>query len=503
MQAYGKEAKSLDMSLDNQTPVLVGAGAITQREKNPQDALEASELMVEAARRAARDAGAEELLSRASSIRVTNGIWDYPNPARILADRFGAVDARTDLVEVGILQTTLLIDAVQAIAQGSEEVSLVVGGEAKFRSLRAMITGQTPPQTIQAPEEAPDRFLEPAKEILNPLELEYGLGMPVNQYALLESAFRHSRGESIEENRAALGELYAGMSEVAAGNPEAWVQTGLSADEISRPTDKNRMLAFPYTKRHNSQWNVDQAACLILCSLKVARELGIDEDRFLFPLAAAESNHMVSLVERGELDRCFGFERAGAAALELAGLSIQEVDRLELYSCFPVAVRTQIRELGVPADAPVTLCGGMAYAGGPLNSFAFQGMVRMAHLLRAHPTEVGLLTAVSGMLTKQGVTLWSAKPPSQSFRFTDVSESVAAQVPVYEVVRDYEGPATIAAATVQFSGEDPVNAIFVCDLPEERRTLALSTDPKVMEQVMREEVCGRRIELAGNAVTFS
>jgi acetyl-CoA C-acetyltransferase len=490
------------MSVNDRTPVLVGAGAITQREKDPLKSMEAAALMVEAARRAATDAGSKELLSRASSIRVTNGIWDYPNPAKILADQFGATGARTDLAEVGILQTTLLADAAQAIAAGAEEVSLIVGGEAKFRSLRAMITGQTPEQTEQAPDELPDRFLEPSRELLNPLELEYGLGMPVNQYALLESALRYAQGESVEGNRRALGELYAGMSKVASKNPEAWVQEEFSADEISIPSEKNRMLAFPYTKRHNSQWNVDQAGCLILCSLKVARELGLAEERFLFPLAAAESNHMVSLVERGALDRCFGFQIAGAAALEAAGLSIEDVQRLELYSCFPVAVRSQMRELGVPAGVPITQCGGMAYAGGPLNNFSFQSLVRMAHLLRAHPGEVGLVTAVSGMLTKQGVTLWSTEAPQHPFQFIDVSDAVESQVPVYEVVRDYYGPGTIAAATVEFSGEAPVNAIFVCDLPNQCRTLAISTDAGVMETVMREEVCGRPIELSGNEMAL-
>ena len=491
------------MSLNDHTPVLVGAGAVTQREKDPRKAQEAVALMVEAARRAASDAGSDELLSRASSIRVTNGIWDYPNPAGIIAERVGATAARTDLVEVGILQTTLLADAARAIQDGREEVSLVVGGEAKFRSLRAMITGETLEQTEQAADETPDRFLEPSREILNPLELEYGLGMPVNQYALLESALRHAQGDSVEGNRRALGELYAGMSEVAAGNPEAWARDVFTAEEISEPSQGNRMLAFPYTKRHNSQWNVDQAACLILCSLKVARELGVREDRFLFPLAAAESNHMVSLVERGALDRCFGFHFSGAAALDAAGLAISDVQHLELYSCFPVAVRSQMRELAVPAGAAVTQSGGMAYAGGPLNNFAFQGLVRMAHLLREHPGEVGMVTAVSGMLTKQGVTLWSTRPPNDEFQFRDVSESVASQVPVYEVVADYDGPVTIAAATVQYAGDNPVNAIFVCDLPGDRRSLALSTDADLMGLVMREELVGRHAERSGNQLVLS
>jgi hypothetical protein len=76
-------------------------------------------------------------------------------------------------------------------------------------------------------------------------------------------------------------------------------------------------------------------------------------------------------------------------------------------------------------------------------------------------------------------------------------------MPVYEVVRDYRGPAIISAATVQFSGEAGGNAIFVCDLPDRRRTLATSSDEAVMATVQHEEVCGRSIEISGNVATFS
>ena len=74
------------------------------------------------------------------------------------------------------------------------------------------------------------------------------------------------------------------------------------------------MIAFPYTKLHNSQWNVDQAAGLIFCSLGRARALGIPDDRFVYPLAVADNNHMVTLSERAELHRSPGFRHAGRAA---------------------------------------------------------------------------------------------------------------------------------------------------------------------------------------------
>jgi acetyl-CoA C-acetyltransferase len=256
------------------------------------------------------------------------------------------------------------------------------------------------------------------------------------------------------------------------------------------------MLAFPYTKRHNSQWNVDQAAALVMTSVAAARAHRIPESRWLFPLAAAESNHMVSLSQRRPFQRAPGFAHAGRAALGRAGIAIGDVTLRELYSCFPVAVRLQCRELGISEGDELTVTGGMAFAGGPLNNFVLQAAVRMAELLRAAPGEIGMLNAVSGFLTKQGVTLWSAAPPSRPFGFDDVSAAVARETEEIALAEDARGDATCVSYTVQFDGDRPARTLFVCDLPDGRRALAARTDPAFGEHAMREEVCGAKLRLA-------
>ena len=79
------------------------------------------------------------------------------------------------------------------------------------------------------------------------------------------------------------------------------------------------MLNFPYTKLHNSNWNVDQAAGLIFCSAGTAQNLGIPRDQWIFPLSVVDSNHMTFLTERRQLHRSPGFahaaERARAASV--------------------------------------------------------------------------------------------------------------------------------------------------------------------------------------------
>src|SRR6185295_5046312 len=136
-------------------------------------------------------------------------------------------------------------------------------------------------------------------------------------------------------------------------------------------------------KLHNSQWNVDQAAGLIFCSVAAARAAGIPESKWLFPLVVADANRMIPLSERAEMHRSYGFRAAGQQALAHTGMSIAEVEHFELYSCFPIAVRMQARELGLPEGRSLTVSGGMPFAGGPLNNFVLQAMARMTEVLRA------------------------------------------------------------------------------------------------------------------------
>jgi acetyl-CoA C-acetyltransferase len=482
------------VSLDPRTPVLVGVGAVQQREEDPAQAREPVELMIAALEKAAGDAGSRALLARADRIAAPRGFWDYLDPCRIVAERIGAARARTELAEIGVLQTTLLGRAAAAIAKGDADVVLVTGGEAKHREQRATKRGVAAPLTRQT-DLAPDEVLRPSGDILNRHELAAGIAMPVGQYAMVENALRAADGQSLEAHRREVALLWSRMSQVAAANPDAWSREAVAADAIREPVGRNRMLAFPYTKLHNSQWNVDQAAGLVLCSLATARALGLPRERWIFPLAVVESNQMVPMTERRFPHRCPGFARAGERALAVAARGIRDVAHLELYSCFPSAVRVQARELGIDEARPLTLTGGMAFAGGPLNNFVYQALVRMAQRLRAEPGSAGMLNAVSGVLTKQGVSLWSTEPTPRGFCFEDVSADVARELEVMPLVEDASGEATVVTYTVLFEGEVPSRTVLLCDLGDGHRTLCASTDPALAATAMREELCGRKLRL--------
>jgi acetyl-CoA C-acetyltransferase len=488
-------------TIDPRTPVLVGVGAVTQREEDPAKAAEPLELMARALERAGQDSGKPELLARADSVGVSRGFWDYPDPGRWLAERVGASGAKTVMAEIGVLQTTLVGRAAREIAEGRSRVALVAGGEARQRAQKALRAGSEAPMT-ELPAREADTVLRPAVDIISQLEISRGLAMPVGQYALIENALRFAEGQALGAHRDAVAELWSGMSEVAAGNPDAWRQERVAPEEIRDAGPRNRMLAFPYTKLHNSQWNVDQAAGLLFCSAEVAEAAGVPRERWIFPLAVAESNFMLPLTERRELHRSPGFHAAGARALARAGLQAKDVRHRELYSCFPAAVRVQARELGMDEREPVTVTGGMAFGGGPLNNFVLQAIVRMAQVLRDDPGSAGIVNAISGMITKQGVSLWSGEPAEGGFHYDDVSEEAERAVERVEVVPEASGPATVASYTVLHSGAAP-EAVVLCDLPDGRRTLVQSGDAQLIAAGEQDELCGRAVTLADGSVRLA
>lgn len=479
--------------MNPRTPVLVGVAAVQEHLDDHTASAEPTALMASALQAAGEDAGSAALLRDADLIFAPRGFWDYLDPCREVANRIGARDARTCVAELGVLQTTLFARAAEAIADGSAGIALITGGEAKYRALRAQIAGGVAELTTTS-NDAPDEVLEPEHDIISEAEIELGIAMPVSQYAMMDNALRAADGQSLDEHRRDVADLWAAMSRVAVDNPAAWTRDALSADAIREPVGKNRMLAWPYTKLHNSQWNVNQAAGLILCSVEKAEALGIPRDRWVFPLAVADSNHMEPMTERELPHRSFGFAHAGRAALDRAGIHISGVDHFELYSCFPVAVRIQQRELAVPDSKPVTLTGGMAFAGGPLNNFVLQAQVRMAEVLRSHPGSIGMTNAISGMITKQGVSLWSTESHCP-FGFDDVTQAAAADSVHRPLAKGATGEGTIVTYTVLFDRGEPHQGVAVCDLDDGRRTLVRSDDRELAREMTTAEFCGRRVRV--------
>ena len=455
------------MTPDPRTPVLVGAGTATGD-------VEPVDLMVAALETAASDPAVTRLLARADEIRVPKGTWGYADPARLIGERVGALSARTHLADLGILQSTVVNGAARAIAAGEAEVVLVAGGEASNRARLARKQGREAAE-IQQGDVSADVVVRPHAPVISAAEIDAGLVVPAQQYALIDNALRQADGQSIEQHRAAIDALWDEFRGVGETNPDAWMVPG-----------RDEMFAFPYEKRHCSQMNVDQAAGLVLVSAAVAAGAGVPSDQWVFPRYGWESNHMVPVTERAEMHRC------PALSLARKAIRLDEIDHIDLYSCFPSAVRVQARELGLDDRHPLTVTGGMAFAGGPLNNYVLQSTVKMVELIREQPESLGLVTAVSGMLTKQGLTVWGGRPDPAGFRLDDLTDAAAAATETIPVV-GAGGPGRVASYTVVYDRGEPARAVILVDLDAGGRAIVTATEPETLHAMTTQELIGQRI----------
>ena len=79
------------------------------------------------------------------------------------------------------------------------------------------------------------------------------------------------------------------------------------------------------------------------------------------------------------------------------------------------------------ADArPLTVTGGLTFAGGPGNNYVTHSIAAMVERLREDPQALGLTTAVGWYLTKHAVGLYGALEPRGPFVAAHVQDEVDA-----------------------------------------------------------------------------
>ena len=122
--------------------------------------------------------------------------------------------------------------------------------------------------------------------------------------------------------------------------------------------------------------------------------------------------------------------------------------------------------------------------------------------MRAAPGASGMLNAVSGMLTKQGVSLWSSGP-GPAFAAADVSAEAERDTRRVEVAADFAGTARIAGYTVLYAGDQATHTILLCDTADGTRAVAVSEDPALAREATSRELHGRELEISGSGVKLS
>jgi acetyl-CoA C-acetyltransferase len=386
----------------------------------------------------------------------------------------------------------------ERIARGETELGLAVGAEFLGSAMKRLTKGLSfddwagdVDESLGAPERIGD-----SRPGVTPNERRNGLDRPINIYPMFENALRARDGRSVEAHQQRLGRLFAPFTQVAAQNPEAWFPVARTAEELVTVNERNRMVGFPYPKLLNAIMEVDQSAGVLIASERKARELGVPQEKWVYLHGCADAADLWFPLDRQNFHSSPAMRRTGQLALEMAGIGLDRIDYIDLYSCFPVAVEIGAEELGLALDDPrgLTVTGGLPYAGGPGNNYAMHSIAAMLGKLQAKPGSWGLTTANGWYLTKQSTGVYSTTKPDKPFERQDpkVLQAEIDALPHPAVTEAPQGIARIETYTVVHRREGPFMGIVIGRDEADRRFAAVTpNDPETLAGLESGEQVGR------------
>lgn len=450
------------------TPIIIGVGQVSERVGDPDyRARSPMDLAGDALIAAIADAGAIGDLAGAidtlaairqfeiSTPRAEAPFGKSDNPPRSISARAGADPARAILEVVGGQGPQKLVGELAAeIAAGNSQVAAIAGSEAISTALALARAGKQADwsETVGGPLE--DRGFGMKGMIDNTL-IAHGAGAPIPGYALLDNARRARLRLSVEQYRREIGELFAPFTEVAAANLHAAAPRARSAEELALIDGRNRVVAEPYARMTVARDQVNQGAAIILSSAGAARVLGVPEDRWVH-IHAVTSVKEASVLGRADLATSPAAVRSAKAALASAGIDIDTVSLIDLYSCFAIPVFNIRDAFGITPDdpRPLTLTGGLPFFGGAGNNYSAHAIVEAVTRLREQPDGYALVGANGGVMSKYATGIYARRPAEWTSRerFTELPDE-STVVAVYDI---FEGEAIVESYTLVPGKEKPL-----------------------------------------------
>lgn len=461
--------------------VIVGVGQINDRPADPAQGLEPLDLMRAALEAADKDAGGGWLADVQSVAVVQQISFRKQNPlAQKVADAIGASPAIAyeSVGPNGDSPILLLDEAANRIAAGEITIAAVVGAEAlRTASQRAAAAART----AVADQNPLRKLAEGGKP---GYRQRYGLSTPVDVYPLYENAGRAAYGQTLAEGQRESGEIWSRFSQVAAQTPAAWIHAPRTPEEVIEPNADNRPIAHPYTKLMVANSSVNQGAGFLVTSLAEARRRGVPDARIIYVGRGASAHEDDDFLARDRYDLSPSMATCLRRTLEWNEVTADDLDLVELYSCFPCVPKMARRVIGWTVERPATVFGGLTFGGGPIGNYMSHAVAEMVDALRAGEGRKGLLFANGGYAThNHAIVLATAPLPGagEVHDFDVQAEADAARGPVPTLAKDYAGPATVETYTV-FFGRDgaPRHGVIVARTPDGQRTLAKVTDEETI-----------------------
>jgi len=477
--------------------VIVGIGEVV--EQVPDDLETASsplDLMVAAVNLAVSDTGVK---TAGRAIDTIAAVRTFSESGAQLKSPFGdpvnlpqAICKNTDIAPEhavyscsgGQVPQQLINEFATKISEGIRDVVLLVGGEAlaNQKALKKAKVKADWTDDIDGPSERRHPEITNMFDIAN-LHNEF-THIP-SAYTIMEHARRKRLGLSRDTYTKKCGELFESLSKVAADHPNAMFREGLSSDDIVKLTEKNNPVTDTYPRAMTAKDGVNQAAAVILMSQDKARDLGIDESKWVYALSGSDAED-VTLPYREDLSRSVALQAAYDGALTAAGVTTNDITHFDIYSCFPIAVFAACDALDIAYDDPrgLTVTGGLPFFGGPGNNYSMHGIVNIVTKLRAQSEGYGLVGANGGFINKHCIGVYGTKPSDKGWIMADkpaLKAKVSAQA-MPEVAYYADGRASIDGYSVEYGRKGPKRAYVVGRL-EDGRTFIGATDRRDMETV--------------------
>ena len=489
----------------SRVPVIVGVGQVSQH--LPAEAARAPiELLEDAARAAEADAGAP-LLARTDIVAVVHIVsWPYADPGAFLARRLGIAPKTTAVSTVGGNSPQLLVDEMaERIQRGECDVVLIGGAEsmhARWRARReprvelVWETGDDAPCAWVIGDDRPGSSDE---------EMRHGAVAPTMVYPLFETALRADAGRTIEEHQRHVSELWSKFSTVAAGNPHAWSQTEYSPDEIRTVAPDNRMVVLPVREA-----DVRQHRCRPRRRDHPLLVRGGPRPRASPTTAWCSSTRPPRHTTTGSSPNASRWRarpgsrpprptrwraRRSASTTSLTSTSIR-ASRPRWRSRSASSASTRSR--------PLTVTGGLGFAGGPVNNYPTHAIAQMVERLRADPDAYGLTTALGWYVTKHAAGVWSARPPRSGFRRVDPADHPGARrCPARATSAGLvDGDVVVEATSVAFDRDGaPTSGIVTAVLPDGRRAIAAGHDIDLLRAFTETPWEGRTVRITNDGST--
>lgn len=427
---------------ESKIPVIVGVGQINDREER----LNAVELMAAALRNADADGGGC-WLGRVDTLDVVAQL-SFPE----FADASAPLAQMLEIAPRHCAQTrypmgdspvALLNQAANRIASGEAEVCAIAGGEALRTAAKRAAGGKR-----DAVRESASRATRSGRE-------RYGIVAPTDVYPLYENACRKAWGRTLAQAQRESADIWSGLSRVAANNPNAWLRTEYTPEQILDVSAGNRPIAFPYTKLMVANASVNQGAAFIVTSLARAKAAGVPKAQLVYIGRGAEAREPGDVLARDRLDGSLSLEASLRNALAFNGLTSDDLDFVELYSCFPVMPKLARRVIDWPLDQPMTVFGGLTFGGGPVGNYMSHAIASMTEALRTGG-RYGLLFGNGGFATTSHSIVISRDPEiaAQGARDSSVqAEADAQRGSAPPLLETYSGDGEIETYTVFYDRE--------------------------------------------------